>query len=83
MNAAALLVSLHAAGDAAARAATERGIAAIADAAAAVSGVVAERGEAGVVVRGRGLAARAFGSRSRAADARLAGLVVALSGERR
>jgi hypothetical protein len=40
----------------------------------AVPGLVAEAGPDGVRVRGRGLLARAFGSRAGAADARIAAL---------
>jgi hypothetical protein len=77
MSGDALAAALARAGEAAACAAIDRAEAALADAAAqTLPGVAVDR-EAGLVrLSAPGLADRAFGSRRRAADPRLAGLAL-------
>lgn len=69
-----LIRTVVAAGDAAAAAAVVRASETLAVRAGAVPGLAAEIAADGVLLRGRGLVARAFGSRRRTADPRIAGL---------
>jgi hypothetical protein len=74
MNAAAVLRRIVAAGETAAAAAEAAVVARAIAQAEAVPGLAAQAGSDGVQLRGRGLLARAFGSRRRAADPRIASL---------
>jgi hypothetical protein len=74
MSAEQVLRRLLAAAEVPAEAATARAAEVIVVRAEAVPGLEAEAGPDGVQLRGRGLLARAFGSRWRAADPRIAAL---------
>ena len=76
MNAGAVLRGVQRRAEGAADAAVTRVITAVATRAAAVPGVAAEAGDAAVILSGRGLVARAFGSRRRAADPAILGLTI-------
>lgn len=74
MNAGAVLRRLSAAADAAAATAEAAAVTQVIAKAEALPGLIAEAGPDGVQLRGRGLLARAFGSRRRSADPRIRGL---------
>ncbi|MFZ4687724.1 MAG: hypothetical protein ACOYLS_00665 [Polymorphobacter sp.] len=74
MNTGAVLRGVQRRAEGAADTAVTRVITAVATRADVVPGVAAEAGDAAVILSGRGLAARAFGSRRRAADPAILGL---------